>query len=74
MSKPRVTTARKRATKQPLVDESIPGTGFLGCCLNCSQIVGKPHLERCEFVTGEDDPRRHGGILGASLEQVRRQK
>lgn len=54
----------------PIVDECTPGTGFLGCCLNCSQAVGTPHLKGCEFLTGEDDPWRHGGLLGASREDV----
>lgn len=52
------------------VNEFTPGTGFLGCCLNCCRKLGEPHYENCEFVTGEDKL-RHGGILGATLAQVR---
>jgi hypothetical protein len=48
-----------------LVDKNTPGTAFLGCCLNCSRPLGEHHHERCEFMTGEDDMRRHGGLLGA---------
>lgn len=54
-----------------IVDERVPGTGFLGCCLNCSQTIGNPHLKGCEFVTGEEDMGRHGGLLGASMAQRR---
>lgn len=53
-----------------IVDENTPGTAFLGHCLNCSRKLGEQHHDRCEFVTGEDDPRRHGGLLGARLSQL----
>lgn len=56
------------------VDECTPGTAFLGCCLNCSQPIGQPHLKGCEFTTGEDDPRRHGGLLGACVKDVEAKK
>lgn len=57
--------------REKLVTEDTAGTGYLGCCLNCSQPIGKKHLKGCEFTTGEDDSRRHGGMLGATAREVR---
>jgi len=57
-----------------VVDENTPGTGFLVCCLNCSQRIGFLHLRGCEFMTGEYDPRRFRGILHETAAQVRESK
>lgn len=56
-----------------IVDEHTPGTGFLGGCLNCGKPIGEAHYDNCEFVTGEDKL-IHGGMLGATLAQVRAQR